>query len=244
VKRSRPQASEPAPGAVGSEVATLLESAPELRVMGLPKLFFDRMEQFAASLSVWGARSNLTASPQSAREICFHIVDSLAPLWVARGAVSAPGGGFEKISFLRGFRVADLGTGAGFPGLVLAAATDAEFTLVESRRKRASFLIVAAAEMGLQNVAVRWARAEVTAAEGSFDIVTARAVGESRGTIELAADLLRAGGIAILYVGGGQTLDTARAERAGLALDRETPYSIARGGGRVARALAVLRKRG
>jgi 16S rRNA (guanine(527)-N(7))-methyltransferase RsmG len=201
------------------------------------------MERFAAMLSVWGARANLTASPQSAKEISFHIVDSLAPLWAASATLNAPGDGFEKMSPGQKNQVVDLGSGAGFPGLVLAAATEADFTLLESRRKRASFLTIAVAEMGLRNVTVRWARAEADASDQRFDIATARAVGESRGTLGLAADLLRPGGLAIFYAGARQAIDIARAERAGLSIDREVPYHVGRGGESVARTLIILRKR-
>jgi 16S rRNA G527 N7-methylase RsmG len=63
-------------------------------------------------------------------------------------------------AFAAGSRVLDLGSGAGFPALILAAACDADFLLMEARRKRASFLRVTAAEMGLANVQVDSARAE------------------------------------------------------------------------------------
>jgi 16S rRNA (guanine527-N7)-methyltransferase len=238
VKNARPEAVEPSRDSVASEVAVLLRTSPELVKLGLPQAFFSRMERFAAVLSVWGQRLNLTASPRSAKEICFHIVDSLAPLWAAGDALSGPGDGFDKICL-----AVDLGSGAGFPGLVLAAATEAEFTLVESRRKRASFLTVAAAEMGLHSVAVRWERAQPNAAGQRFDIATARAVGESRGSLEIAAELLRPRGIAILYAGAGQAIDMAWAERAGLSRYREAPYHISRDAERIARLLIVLRKR-
>jgi 16S rRNA G527 N7-methylase RsmG len=63
-------------------------------------------------------------------------------------------------AFVAGTRVLDLGSGAGFPALILAAACDADFLLMEARRKRASFLRLIAAEMGLANVQVDSARAE------------------------------------------------------------------------------------
>jgi 16S rRNA G527 N7-methylase RsmG len=114
--------------------------------------FLDRIERLAALIALWGARINLTAAPEDPREIAFHIIDSLAPLTFLEG---------ERLlrdAFRAGSRVLDLGSGAGFPGLVLAASSSASFTLVESRRKRASFLAVAAAEMGLKNAAVEWRR--------------------------------------------------------------------------------------
>lgn len=66
-------------------------------------------------------------------------------------------------AFLAGSRVLDLGSGAGYPALILAAACDAGFHLLEARRKRASFLRVTAAEMGLSNVQVDSSRFEPVA---------------------------------------------------------------------------------
>jgi 16S rRNA (guanine527-N7)-methyltransferase len=239
VKRAPSVESGHPPDTIASEVIGLLETSPELRGLGLPRAFLSRMRQFAAVLALWGSRANLTGSPQSAVDISFHIIDSLAPLWAGGGALFEPGEGFEKMC-----RAADLGSGAGFPGLVLAAATPARFTLLESRRKRASFLTVAAAEMRLRNVTVRWERARSGEGERNFDIVTSRAVGGSSGTIALASSLLRSGGLAIFYAGAGQVLDLARSERAGFSMSRTEKYEIARGRERVARSLIVLRKRG
>jgi 16S rRNA (guanine527-N7)-methyltransferase len=243
VKRPRREAPDATPDAIASEVAGLLKAAPELQSLALPQAFFSRMERFAATLAIWGARSNLTASPQSAKEISFHIVDSLAPLWAERDGLRGAGDGFEKFSPGQATRIIDLGSGAGFPGLVLAAATEAQFTLVESRRKRASFLSVAAAEMQLGNVSVRWARAESSTADDRFDIATARAVAELGETLNLAARMLRAGGLAIFYASAGQALDIARAERVGLSPAGEVRYEVSRGGERVAHALILMRLR-
>ncbi|MGH7878735.1 MAG: 16S rRNA (guanine(527)-N(7))-methyltransferase RsmG, partial [Candidatus Binataceae bacterium] len=113
--------------------------------------FFTRIERFAAILAQWGSRTNLTAHPQDPSELAFHVIDSLAPLTVA----TQPDGAILEGCFAPDWRVLDLGSGAGFPGLILAAACDAPFTLAEGRHKRASFLRVAAAEMGLGNVAIQ-----------------------------------------------------------------------------------------
>ena len=88
-------------------------------------------------------------------------------------------------AFGPGKRILDLGSGAGFPGLILAATTEAEFILTEARRKRASFLAIASASMGLRNVRVdnRY-QAGFTS---EFDVVTARAFAKP-------ADLLSAHG--------------------------------------------------
>src|SRR5450755_4498094 len=94
-----------------------------------------QIEMFAATLALWGSKLNLTSAPDDADEIAFHVIDSLAPLIQANCADVT--GLAER--FATGSRVLDLGSGAGFPALLLAAATDAEFVLLEARRKRASF---------------------------------------------------------------------------------------------------------
>lgn len=70
----------------------------------------------------------------------------------------------------------DIGTGAGFPGLVVAALTDASVALIEPRAKRADFLRDAAVTLGLRNVTVFAAKAERVVC-APFDVISARAVG-------------------------------------------------------------------
>jgi 16S rRNA (guanine527-N7)-methyltransferase len=100
-------------------------------------------------------------------------------------------------------RVADLGSGAGFPGLVLAAALpDARVSLVEASTKKCEFLATAVAAMGLTNVDVVPARAEEWAAgRGSCDLVTARAVAALNVLVEYAAPLLDGGGALVAWKG-------------------------------------------
>lgn len=71
---------------------------------------------------------------------------------------------------------ADIGSGAGLPGIVVAILTGDPVTLIEPRRLRAEFLTRTASALGLENVVVRKARAEVVT--GRFDVITARAVGQ------------------------------------------------------------------
>jgi 16S rRNA G527 N7-methylase RsmG len=132
-------------------------------------LFLERIERLAALIVFWGTRINLTAASGDPGEIAFHIIDSLAPITFSRNEE------FLRDAFRAGNRVIDVGSGAGFPGLVLAAASPATFTLLESRRKRASFLAVAAAEMGLRNVIVESKRMEPGRASSSRSWADARA---------------------------------------------------------------------
>jgi 16S rRNA (guanine527-N7)-methyltransferase len=100
-------------------------------------------------------------------------------------------------------RIADLGSGAGFPGLVLAAALPhARVALVESSAKKCAFLTLAARAMGLTNVEAVPSRAE-SWSEGlaSCDLVTARAVAPLPVLVEYAAPLLLAGGALVAWKG-------------------------------------------
>ncbi len=100
-------------------------------------------------------------------------------------------------------RVADLGSGAGFPGLVLAAALpDAEVALVEANGRKCAFLARAAEAMGLANVAVVCERAESWPdGVGRHDLVTARAVAPLAVLVEYAAPLLDLGGSFVAWKG-------------------------------------------
>jgi 16S rRNA (guanine(527)-N(7))-methyltransferase RsmG len=193
-----------------------------------PPQFLTRIETFAYNLALWGARMNLTAHPEDPEEIAFHIIDSLMPLVTASDPGSLLSG-----RFARGIEVLDLGSGAGFPGLVLAAGCDAHFALVESRRKRASFLQIAAAEMALHNVVIETRRAEDLDLAGRFDLVTGRAFGDVSKFFSLAVSALKPGGLAILYANPSQRLDPKVVR---------IPYHLERDGQRVERILAIRRQ--
>ncbi len=202
-----------------------------LEACKLAPLFFNRISRFVEELVTWGSHVNLTAHPDNPDELTFHIIDSLAPLFAVP----------SRPLFTPGSRVLDLGSGAGFPGLVLAAAIDADFTLVEARRKRASFLSVAAARMELRNVSVRCARASAETIESGLDTVTSRAVGEEG--FEVMGRVLRKDASAILWANPEQAINLARAERAGLAYPERYEYEVPRGIESARRVLIVMRKR-
>ncbi|MBI3759009.1 MAG: class I SAM-dependent methyltransferase [Deltaproteobacteria bacterium] len=198
-----------------------------------------RIETFAATLALWGSKLNLTSAPDDPGEIAFHVIDSLAPLILA----NCPDATALAKSFVAGSRVLDLGSGAGFPALLLAAATDAQFVLLEARRKRASFLSVAAAEMALTNVRVDSSRVESMTMAPSFDLVTARAFAEPSIVFETASAALKPDGRVILYASPGQrsAIESASVEafQPAVFLDYEVP----RGAQRVAHMLAVAQPR-
>ncbi len=135
--------------------------------------------------------------------------------------------------------VADLGSGGGFPGLVLAVALPrAKVTLVESVVKKAAFMERAAHELGLRNVATLPVRAEDWAAGGGTqDIVTARALAPLATLVEYAAPLLSDEGTLVAWKGPGGDSEEAGGRAAAEVLGMsppellEVPRSSVRGGG-------------
>ena len=120
-------------------------------------------------------------------------------------------------------RVADLGSGAGFPGLVLAAALpDAHVALVEANGRKCAFLARAAEAMGLANVDVVGARAESWPdGIGTRDLVTARAVAPLAVLVEYAAPLLDLGGTLVAWKGRRAATEDADGEAAAAATGLE-----------------------
>jgi 16S rRNA (guanine527-N7)-methyltransferase len=128
-----------------------------------------------------------TAVRDPARAVDAHVADALAGLLVAELAGAA--------------RVADIGAGAGVPGLVLAAARpEMELVEVESAARKCAFMERLVAAMGLPNASVVCARVEEWAeGTGACDAVTARALAPLPVLVEYAAPLLRAGGALVAW---------------------------------------------
>jgi 16S rRNA (guanine527-N7)-methyltransferase len=124
---------------------------------------------------------NLTRIKEPADVELLHILDSAT---VVASVSRAPNGA-----------VADLGSGAGYPGMVVAILTQRPMVLVESVRKKANFLSCAAEELDV-DVTVYADRAETLALEraGGFACVISRAVAPLPSLVELAAPLLVDGG--------------------------------------------------
>ena len=118
-----------------------------------------------------------------------HVADSLS--------------GLELPAVAGARRIADLGAGAGFPGLVLAAALpDARVSLVESVGRKCEWLARAVAAMGLRNAQPVSARAEAwPEGLGVHDLVTARALAPLNVLVEYAAPLLTEGGTLVAWKG-------------------------------------------
>ena len=143
----------------------------------------DLVRAFTEALADEGERRGLIGPLELPRLWTRHIINSglIAPL-------------------LRG-SIADVGSGAGLPGLVAAIARpDLQFTLVEPMERRVEWLDKQVKRLDLSNVNVLRVRAE-EAPKGAFDMVTARAVGALVKLLPITAPLLRSGGELALLKG-------------------------------------------
>jgi 16S rRNA (guanine527-N7)-methyltransferase len=172
--------------------------------------------QLAALLELVAAeRSAITSVRSPADGVDVHVADSLVALDLP--AVRAAR------------RIADLGSGGGFPGLVLALALpEAHVALVESVSRKCAFLSGAARELGLRNVEVVPARAEAwSAGLGAHDLVTARALASLPVLVEYAAPLLEVGGHLVAWKGRVDGAEAADGAAAAEAVGMSAPVVVA-----------------
>jgi 16S rRNA (guanine527-N7)-methyltransferase len=169
----------------------------------------------------------LTAAPRpqtALEELLRLLADPAAPISRASAAAARrvhledSRAGLEFSALREARRIADLGSGAGLPGLVLAAELpDARFDLIESVERKCRFIRRALERMALANSAVVCERAESWAAGGGreqYEAVTARAVGGLATLAELASPLLGEGGWLLCWKGAREPDDERRLERA------------------------------
>jgi 16S rRNA (guanine527-N7)-methyltransferase len=126
----------------------------------VPRETVSRLEGFVDLLNEAATQQNLIAQSTIATVWARHIVDSAQLIRLA------PAGTGTWI---------DLGSGAGFPGLIVAALTNCHVTLVEERRKRIEFLTAAVELLGIQHRMKLCAKRAETMPPGSYDVVSARA---------------------------------------------------------------------
>ena len=132
-----------------------------------------RLRQLLEELAHWNRRFNLTGIADLDGMISHHVLDSLA---VHR--------------YLHGASIADVGTGAGFPGLPLALVNaERRFTLIDSNGKKIRFVSHAVRTLDLVNVEPLQARVETLRPERPFDTVLARAFAPLPQLLESVAPL-------------------------------------------------------
>lgn len=150
----------------------------------------ERLLAYLELLLKWNAKINLTAIRDPEQIVPRHFGESLA---LAHSVMTK----------LAPRTAADLGSGAGFPGLPLSIyAPDLPVTLVESQNKKATFLKEVVRTLGLHNVTVRHVRGEELSER--FDVVTIRAVERFEKALQVAAALRSTAGHIAMLVSAAQ----------------------------------------
>lgn len=162
------------------------------------------VKQFLAFLLVENQKQNLVSRKAGEAELISHVEDCQKVL---------------SFCSLAGKKIIDIGSGAGFPGLVLAIyCPDAQFTLVESDLKKSEFLIAACAELDLKNVQVIRERVEILGRDsehrGQYDLCTSRAVAAMNIMLEYGIPLVKRGGGLLLWKGKNYQQEIEQAQMA------------------------------
>lgn len=141
----------------------------------------------------WNKRINLISRQDESQLVENHIFESLTFLL--------------SFQIMPGMKIVDIGCGAGFPGLpIRMIQEDADFLLVESKRKRALFLKEVVLQLGLKNVTVLSERAESLAQnskyENCFDFAFSRAVASLEVVYGWVEKLMKQSGVYVAWKGG------------------------------------------
>ena len=203
-----------------------------LTALGLPCSTVPRLLDYAGRLLEKNRVMNLTAITEPKDVATLHLLDCAALL---------------TLSDFRGKSVVDVGTGAGFPGMVLRIMEpDFDLTLLDSLGKRIDWLAETCAAMGLDRVDCVHARAEEFAVQHrqQYDMATSRAVAALPLLCELALPLVKPGGcfLAMKSVDSDDEIQSARGAIGQLGGKLESVRDYAIPGTEVVHRLVVIRK--
>jgi len=171
-----------------------------LKALGLPATSpgNDKLLRYLGLLEKWNSAYNLTAIRDPADMVTRHLLDSLVGLPWVRG------------------RVADIGSGAGCPGIALAIMNpELAVTLLDSNGKRIRFLRHVIASLGLNNVDVAHTRAEDYRPGQKFDTLVVRAFGTLSEMLAATVHLLTAQGRIVAWKGSYPTAEMSAVRSAG-----------------------------
>jgi 16S rRNA (guanine527-N7)-methyltransferase len=155
----------------------LIDGAAQLGIT-LSSVQVEQLLRVLDELDLWNQRINLTAIRERSQQITKHLLDSLS-----------------LHPWLRGERIIDVGTGAGFPGLPLALVNpERRFTLLDATAKKLKFIDHVTALLALRNVETVHSRAESYRPPMRFETVVSRAVGPVTQFVQYAGHLCAGGG--------------------------------------------------
>lgn len=187
-----------------TDFRTILKNTLATCQIALDDMAIDRLCRYNDLLIEWNEKINLTALTAPDDVALKHFADSLLLL--------------HYIKIDEGARVIDVGTGAGFPGLVLKIARpDLRLTLLDSLQKRLVFLEEVCREIGLDDVELIHSRAEDgarTELRDSFDIAVSRAVAAMNTLCEYDMPYVRVGGRFVAMKGRGAAEELKAAQNA------------------------------
>ena len=172
----------------------LIEQLSAVSGLNVSRETFDRLASYVDLLRNAAAQQNLIAPSTVEKVWERHILDSAQLLRFA------PKGGIW----------ADIGSGAGLPGIVIAILSGNPITLIEPRRLRAEFLAGVAETIGLTNATVECAKVERV--RGQFDVITARAVAQLDRFLAMAQHLSKSGTVWVLPKGKNAQSELAQAQ--------------------------------
>lgn len=193
-------------------------------------------EQLEVVLALLADERASVSSVADRRAWQVHVADSLT--------------GLEVPELRTAGRIADVGAGAGFPGLALAVALpEVRVDLIESVGRKCEFMRRAISAAEIAGASVRNVRSEdLAAAAGreAYDAVTARAVGRLSTLAELASPLLKANGVLVAWKGKRDEDEERQLQRASdaLAMTPERVLDVGNRAGSEHRHLHVIRKSG
>lgn len=163
----------------------------------------DLLDRYSREVLYWKERLNLTGAATATEITERHLIDSLFAI--------------AEVTFPDGARVVDVGTGAGFPGIVMQIARpDLRVVLVEPSRKKVGFLEHLQQILGLDDLRIEWGRAQDLARRSgmreTFDAAVTRATARLAFAVSLCLPFVVVGGVAVFLKGpkAREEVDEAR----------------------------------
>lgn len=204
------------------ELAQLIHSRLLLNQLPADPGLTSRLARYLSLLDSWNSKLDLTAVLDPEEAVDRHFIDSLSVLST---------GLTDQAS-----RIVDVGTGAGFPGLVLAmACPEKQFTLLDAQRKRLAFLETVCDATNTRNVTLLHLRAEdggrSLELRDTFDLAVARAVAPLNVLCELVLPFVKPDGYMIAWKGPALSQEyedgVYAAEKLGAQVKEALPYPVA-----------------